>query len=42
MPPWGAPAAHESPFHGTVAACRDGVEVGCRLLPLSPRKICSA
>ena len=39
MPPWGAPAAHENPDHGTGAACRAGVEVGCRMVPLSPRSI---
>src|SRR5205823_7586518 len=35
MTPRGSPAAHENP-RGRVAACRDGVEVGCRMVPLSP------
>jgi hypothetical protein len=39
MPPRGHPRRMKSPSHGTVATCRDGVEVGCRLVPLSPSKI---
>jgi hypothetical protein len=35
-PGGGSPAAHENPPHGSEAPCRAGVEVGCRMVPLSP------
>jgi hypothetical protein len=39
MPSWGHPRRMKSPPVVRGAGCRDGVEVGCRMVPLSPRKI---
>ena len=39
MPPWGHPRRMKSPPVVLRWARRDGVEVGCRMVPLSPRKI---